>query len=848
MEAASDLRPTIVVVGNGMVGHRLLDELKTSGIVATHRVIVIGEEPRLAYDRVHLTELFEGKTADDLSLAPPGGYDEWGVEVRLSDKVIAIDRDARVVTTEKGERLAFDWLVLATGSFPFVPPVPGKDAAGCFVYRTIEDIDAIRAWPAEEGIVVGGGLLGLEAANALRGMGVRTHVVELSPRLLAMQIDDLGGALLSSRVAALGVSIHTGTTAKEIVAEDGRVRRVVLSNGKTLDVGVVVFSAGIRPRDELARACGLTLGPRGGIAVDDQCRTSDPSIFAVGECASHRGSVFGLVGPGYQMARVVASVLVGGASAFDGGDTSAKLKLMGVDVASFGDAFGATPGSHVVSFQDTRAGVYKKLILSPDKKRLLGGMLVGEASAYGTLASAAREGVPLPGAPEDLILPPRAGEAPKGLGVDALPASATLCSCHNVTKGTVCDAIRGKQLTVVSEIKGCTKAGTGCGSCVTLLSDLLKAELKKAGITVTNHVCEHFPHSRQELYHLVRLHKLKTFDAVLSRHGTGHGCEICKPAVASILASAWNEHVLSKRHLPLQDTNDRYLANIQKDGTYSVIPRVPGGEITPDRLIALGRIAKSYGLYCKITGGQRVDLLGARLEQLPAIWAELVAEGFESGHAYGKALRTVKSCVGSTWCRYGVQDSVTLAIAIEERYRGLRSPHKLKSAVSGCARECAEAQGKDFGIIATEQGYNLYLCGNGGMKPQHAQLFATDIDEATLIRYLDRFLMFYIRTADRLQRTSTWFNSLEGGMEYLREVIIHDSLGICAELEAEMAHHVATYRCEWKETLSDPEKLQRFRPFVNSDQADPSIVFVTERGQPRPAREEERAAFEETSR
>jgi nitrite reductase (NADH) large subunit len=520
---------------------------------------------------------------------------------------------------------------------------------------------------------------------------------------------------------------------------------------------------------------------------------------------------------------------------------STKLKLMGVDVASFGDAFGAHKGAHIVSLLDTSAALYKKLVLSPDRKHLLGGMLVGDASAYGELLQLTQNQVVLPPEPEALILPAGRGERPAGMGVTALPDTAQICSCNNVSKGEICGAIREQKLTAVGAVKSCTKAGTTCGSCVPLVTDLLKAELKRAGVAVSNHLCEHFPHSRQELYSLVRFHEHRTFGAVLAQHGSGRGCEICKPALASILASAWNEHVLKPKHRPLQDTNDRYMANIQRDGTYSVIPRVAGGEITPAGLMAIGQIAGKYGLYTKITGAQRIDMLGARLEQLPAIWRELVDAGFESGHAYGKALRTVKSCVGSTWCRYGVQDSVALAIRVENRYKGLRAPHKLKSAVSGCARECAEAQGKDFGIIATEKGYNLYLCGNGGMKPQHAQLFATDLDEATLLKYIDRFLMFYVRTADRLQRTASWLNNLEGGLDYLKSVIVDDALGICAELEAEMAHVVDSYACEWKVALEDRETLRQFRTFVNSDATDPSIINVAERGQHRPATWSEKA-------
>jgi nitrite reductase (NADH) large subunit len=539
------------------------------------------------------------------------------------------------------------------------------------------------------------------------------------------------------------------------------------------------------------------------------------------------------------MARAAVSTIAGGDEKLGSFDMSTKLKLLGVDVGSFGDAQGTRPGSRVVSFTDAVEGVYKKLVVSADRQRLLGGILVGDASSYATLLQLAQNQVTLPPHPEQLILPQARGTKP-ALGVEALPEAATICTCQNVAKGTICRAICDQQLASVGAVKAATRAGTGCGSCTPLLGELLSREMKRAGKALANHLCEHFPQSRQELYHLVRVHGIRSFEELIGKHGRGSGCEICKPAAASILASTWNEHVLGDEHVGLQDTNDRFLANIQRDGTYSVVPRVPGGEITPDQLIALGVVAKKFGLYSKITGAQRVDLFGAHLEQLPAVWRDLIAAGFESGHAYGKALRTVKSCVGSTWCRFGVQDSVSLAIRLENRYKGLRAPHKLKSAVSGCARECAEAQGKDFGVIATEKGYNLYLCGNGGMKPQHAQLFAQDLDEDTVIRYLDRFLMFYVRTADRLQRTAGWFNNLEGGIEYLRDVLVHDKLGLCAELEAEMAHVVATYRCEWKETVQDPGKLARFRTFVNSPASDPSLVKIRVRAQHRPAVWEEK--------
>jgi len=603
----------------------------------------------------------------------------------------------------------------------------------------------------------------------------------------------------------------------------------------------VIFSAGIRPRDELARQAGLDVGARGGIAIDDQCRTSSRHVFAIGECAAHAGRTYGLVVPGYRMAEVAARVIAGEAASFEGADMATKLKLLGVDVASFGDAMGEAAHSKVVSLLDGVEGSYKKLVISEDGQRLLGGILVGDASEFGKLSALFQSGMALPAQPSTLIAKASAGGA-AAFGLDSLSDEAMICSCHNVTKGAIRAAIRDNGFTELKIVKKCTKAGTGCGSCSTLVDDVLKAELTRAGVAVSNRLCEHFDHTRQELFHLVKVHQLRSFSELIERHGSGQGCEICKPTVASILASIHNDHILEGEGATLQDTNDRFLANIQRDGTYSVVPRLAGGEVTPDQLIALGTIAKKFVLYTKVTGGQRIDLFGARLEQLPAIWAELVASGFESGHAYGKALRTVKSCVGSTWCRYGVQDSLGLAVRVENRYKGLRSPHKLKGAVSGCARECAEAQGKDFGIIATEKGYNLYVGGNGGMKPHHAVLLAADLDEATVVRYLDRFFMFYVRTADRLQRTATWLERLEGGIEYLKDVIINDSLGLAAELEADMAHLVGTYQCEWKTTLESPEKLKLFRAFVNSAEPDPSVVFVSERAQHRPASWSEKSA------
>ncbi|MGZ9711759.1 nitrite reductase large subunit NirB [Glaciimonas sp. GNP009] len=832
----------IIVVGHGMVGHKFLESLADSG--APHlEVTVLCEEPRPAYDRVHLSEFFSGKSAEDLSLVPDGFFERDNILLKLNAKASVIDRVAKTVTVSTGETLPYDKLVIATGSYPFVPPVPGKDRKDCFVYRTIEDLEAMLECGrrSKTGVVIGGGLLGLECAKALRDMNLQTHVVEFSPRLMAVQVDEGGGRVLRAKIEDLGVTAHTQKNTVEIVDGETGTHRMNFSDGSHLDTDMIVFSAGIRPRDELARVSALAVGERGGIVIDNSCLTSDPDIYAIGECALWNGKTFGLVAPGYDMARIAAKHLLGENAEFNGADMSTKLKLMGVDVASIGDPHGNVPGSRSYHFTDERKQIYKKIVVSDCGKFLLGGVMVGDASEYGTLLQMMLNRIELPEAPEFLILPQADGNAKPGLGVDALPDAAQICSCNNVSKGDLCAAVCGGA-TNIGDLKSCTKAGTSCGGCVALVTQIMKSEMKKQGLAVNNHVCEHFPYSRQELYHLVRIGNIKTFNALISQHGKGLGCDVCKPVAASILASCWNDFVLKKEHAGLQDSNDYFLGNIQKDGTYSVVPRMAGGEVTPDGLIAVGQVAKKYGLYTKVTGGQRIDLFGARVEQLPPIWEELIAAGFESGHAYGKSLRTVKSCVGSTWCRYGVDDSMGLAIALENRYKGLRSPHKIKFGVSGCTRECAEAQSKDVGIIATEKGWNLYVCGNGGMKPRHAELLASDLDKATLIQTIDRFLMFYVRTADRLQRTSVWRDNLEGGLDYLKEVVLQDKLDIAADLEAEMQAVVDTYECEWKKAVNDPETRKRFRHFVNTDQVDENVVFMEERGQIRPATLVERSA------
>ncbi|NEM90691.1 nitrite reductase large subunit [Galbitalea soli] len=849
--AAGPSRRQLVIIGGGPAAHRLVDAIHSrdtgtaQGGGPRFDVTVIAEEPHEPYDRVALSRRLTGD--DDLTLQPRSPWASDRIEVRTGQRATAVDTEARRVTLADGSSIGYDELVFATGSSAPVPEIAGAEHAR--VYRTIEDVDYLRAEvirlaelhgrPARVA-VAGGGLLGLEAAGGLATLGAEVDLVHSGGWLMSAQLDEGAGQALGRLIAQTGITLHLGTRPQQVLADAaGRVTAVRLGNTRTLPSDLVVFSIGIRARDELAVAAGITTGERGGIVIGTDCRTSAPHVWAIGEVANFEGSCTGLVAPANAMAEVVADRLLGGDAEFTSVDDATKLKLSGVDVASFGDAKGQGENVLEIVFADPARGLYQKLVVSDDARTLLGGIFVGDAEPYSALRPLL--GRELSGEPSS-YLTAATGASPADL---ALPDDALVCSCNNVSVGTVREYVRGDHgdaCTDLASLKSCSRAGTQCGSCVSLVGKILTQELTAAGIEVSRAMCEHFPISRQEVFESVRVLGLTSFDEIIGRLGSGHGCDICKPAVASILASQHSAYVLDRGLGGLQDTNDRALANMQKDGSYSVVPRIPGGEITPQKLAVIAQVASDYGLYTKITGGQRIDLFGARLDQLPDIWRRLVDAGFESGQAYGKSLRNVKSCVGSTWCRFGVQDSVAMAINLELRYRGLRAPHKFKFGVSGCARECAEARGKDVGVIATELGWNMYVGGNGGFQPAHAQLLASDLDDETLVRYIDRYLMYYIRTADRLQRTARWMEELPGGIDHVRSVIIDDELGLAAELEASMAAHVEGYEDEWAATLRDPERLRRFRSFVNAPES-PDLGFprVEERGQLRPPTTEELA-------
>lgn len=822
----------IILVGNGMTGYKFCEKFIENNLSEEYSLIVYGEEPHVAYDRVHLTSYYTGTTAEELQLAPRNWYDENNIQLNTNELVIKIDRNKKSVTTSKNNSQNYDILVLATGSSAFVPPIQGKERHGVFVYRTLEDLDAIKSYAktSKRAAVIGGGLLGLEAAKAVHDDGLETSIIEFAPRLMPRQLDKAGSDTLKTAMENLNLQILLNKNTK-LISGNGHVEGMIFSDGSTIETDMVIISAGIKPRDELATSSQLDVGERGGIVVNNQMQTSDPDIYAIGECALANNMIWGLVAPCYDMAEVAIRQILGQENSFKGADLSTKLKLIGTDVASFGDALGEKAKHRSIVYSNTAEGIYKRINISEDGKELLGGILVGDASDYNGLLQVYKNKLTLPKTPEILIIPNN-NEGGIELNVLDLPDEATICSCENITKGNLVSAISEFDLTQLSDLKVSTKAGTGCGGCMPMLDDILTATLKQQGKEVKKTICEHFEYTRQELYDLIKVNEIKSFSELIKKFGTGDGCEICKPLGASLLASIWNG--LITKQAEIQDTNDKFLANIQRGGTYSVVPRIAGGEITPDKLITIGQVSKKYDLYLKITGGQRIDMFGARVDQLPDIWEELIEAGFESGHAYGKSIRTVKSCVGSAWCRYGQQDSVSFAIEVEERYKGIRSPHKLKGGVSGCIRECAEARSKDFGIIATEKGWNLYVGGNGGANPVHAQLLAADIDSETCIKYIDRYLLFYIKTAEPLTRTAKWLTTMDGGLEYLKEVIIEDKLGICSKLEKEMSFMVETYKCEWAEVVKDPELRKRFKHFANSNDTDDNIKFEPFREQKKP--------------
>lgn len=868
-------RKKVVVVGLGMVGIAFIEKLMKLDVKRReYDIVVIGEEAHLAYNRVGLTSFFQHRQVENLYLNPESWYSsmpEGSLSYHLNCMVTAIDSEKKTVETSQGQTVPYDILVLATGSDAVLPRhTPGYDANGVFVYRTIDDLQKLIAYSANKrgttGAVVGGGLLGLEAAKAMMDLEdySKVKLIERNRWVLSRQLDGDAGSMVVEQVRALGLDVLLSKRVGQINTDtENNVVGVTFEDGDTMECTCICFAIGIKARDELARNSGIQCADRGGgIVINADLSTSKPNIYAIGECASWESQTFGLIAPGIEMADVLAFNLTQAKAhsprKFKSPDLSTKLKLLGVDVASFGDFFADRDGpkqlpSHgpsskikgvsedrsllpsavkALTYKDPFTNVYKKYLFTKDGKYLLGGMMIGDTSDYIKLVPIVKNQKQLEVPPGELIVAARGEE-----NGDDLDDDTQICSCHNVTKGDVVTQVKDGTCKSIGEVKTCTKAGTGCGGCMPLVQTIFNKTMSSMGQEVKNNICPHFDYSRADLFNIIYVKKLQSFTDIMAQAGrdpTSTGCELCKPAIGSIIASLFNKHIIDTERRGLQDTNDRFLANIQRNGTFSVVPRVAAGEITPEKLIIIGTVAKKYGLYCKITGGQRIDMFGAKKQDLPAIWGALVDGGMESGHAYAKSLRTVKSCVGTTWCRFGIGDSVGMAVRLEERYKSIRGPHKFKGGVSGCVRECAEAQNKDFGLIATEKGFNIFVGGNGGAKPRHSELLAKDVPPDDVVPILDRYLSFYIRTADKLQRTARWIENLDGGIKYLREVILEDKLGICADLEQQMEDLVGSYFCEWTEVLKSPERRKLFTQFANTDETLDTMEKIDERGQQRP--------------
>ncbi|KAJ9656930.1 hypothetical protein H2201_008369 [Coniosporium apollinis] len=885
-------RKKVVVVGLGMVGVAFIEKLMKLDVKRReYDIIVIGEEPHLAYNRVGLTSFFQHRQVENLYLNPKewqvreqyAGMPEGSLNYHLNTLVTEINSNEKTVKTSAGDTVSYDILVLATGSDAVLPRhTPGYDAKGVFVYRTIDDLQKLIEFASTRkgttGVTVGGGLLGLEAAKAMMDLEDfgKVALIERNRWVLSRQLDADAGGMVVEQVRALGLDVMLSKRVGRIKTdEENFVTGIKFEDGEEMECSTICFAIGIKPRDELARKAGIKCADRGGgIVVNPDLSTSVPDIYAIGECASWESQTFGLIAPGVEMADVLAFNLTQAKAhsprKFKRPDLSTKLKLLGVEVASFGDFFADRDGPKelparrgggkikegtidskdrvknmtegpppppvkALTYKDPFQQVYKKYLFTTDGKYLLGGMMIGDTKDYVKLVPMVKSQKPLEIPPGELIVAASQGDD----NPDDLADDTQICSCHNVLKGDVARAVKDGTCKSIGDVKACTKAGTGCGGCMPLVQTIFNKTMASMGQEVKNHLCSHFEYSRADLFNIIYVKKLKDFAEVMKQCGKDPesvGCESCKPTVGSILASLFNKHIIDPPTRGLQETNDRFLANIQRNGTFSVVPRVSAGEITPEKLIIIGTVAKKYNLYTKITGGQRIDMFGAKKQDLVNIWTELIEGGMESGHAYAKSLRTVKSCVGTTWCRFGIGDSVGMAVRLEERYKSIRSPHKIKGGVSGCVRECAEAQNKDFGLIATEKGFNVFVGGNGGAKPRHSELLAADVPPDDVIPMLDRYLSFYMRTADKLQRTARWIEDLPGGIKYLREVILEDKLGICKDLEQQMEDLVGTFFCEWTEVVQNPERRKLFSQFINTDEniLDP-VEVVEERGQQRPA-------------
>jgi len=752
----------LVVIGNGMAGVACVDQI----LKYRHNfeITIFGDETHVNYNRIMLSSVLAGeKSPDDIVLNGIDWYQSNGINARLGVRITDINSVERTVTGDDGSVTPFDQLIFATGSSAFIPPIPGVDKKNVHVFRTLDDTRALleKSRPGCKAVVIGGGLLGLEAARGLQVQGCSVTVVHLMKTLMERQLDSSGGHYLTRKMENLGVRVMLGRQTQALLG-NGKVEGLRFASGEEMEADLVVVAAGIRPNAALGRKAGLQVNR--GIIVNDHMETSDSCMFAVGECTEHRGQVFGLVAPLFEQGKVLAATITGNRGpVFTGTTPAAKLKIMGVDVFSAGSTDESEPGVEMVRYEDPSLGIYKKLLIKDNK--LHGVILVGDASDDHRYAEWLRTGADLKEHRKHLLFPPPAADS--GLDVAQIPDSETICGCMGVSKGAIIEAIHNHGVSTLAQLKDRTKASTGCGSCSTMCSRLLKAVAPEFEEEKQKVLCSCIPFPQEKIRDIVKSQKLKSVQDVLDVYGNGRGCEICKPALSYIVDVVWcgdHDEDRSARFI-----NDRVHANIQKDGTFSVVPRMRGGVTTPDELRKIADVADKYNVpMVKVTGSQRIDLLGVKKSDLPKIWADL---GMPSGQAYAKGVRMVKTCVGSQFCRFGTQDSITTGIDLERRLENLYTPHKFKMAVVGCPRNCAEATVKDVGLVGQEGSWQVVVGGAAGKGVRKADLLVTVETTKEALEAAELFFQYYRENANYLERTYDFVERL--GIEKVRKETVY---------------------------------------------------------------------------
>jgi len=790
------MKQKLVMIGNGMAGIACLEEIFK--LPHSFDVTIFSEEPHVNYNRILLSSVMSGeKKLDEIYLNPLSWYEEHQIDLKLGVKAEKIDMDQKVIFGSDGSQTSFDKLLFATGSNPFIPPIKGVDKEGVYVFRNIADVQSIlsKCGPENKGVVIGGGLLGLEAARGISTHKTETTVVHIMDRLMDTQLDLAGGEYLKRSIENLGVKVLLSKSTTEI-SGNGQATGVCFKDGSEIPADFVVVACGIRPNADLAKTTGVEINR--GIVVNDFMETSHPDIFAVGECVEHRGKVYGLVAPLYDQAKILAATITGNKKdPYNGSVLAAKLKIMGVDVFSAGSIKGDDPSEEVVKYEDPALGVYKKCVVKEGK--LVGTILVGDASDANRLLEFIRKDEALGDNRQTLLFPPSESEAGSKEDVMSRPDSDTICGCLGVCKGDIVSAIKTKSLKTITEVKDCTKASTGCGTCTGTVKNILKAVTgAEFSEEEKETLCPCVPFERDQIREIIITQKLKSVQDILEIYGDGKGCYVCKPALSFMVDEALcGDH---KEDRSARSINDRVHANIQKNGSFSVVPRMRGGVTSPDELRKIADVADKYKVkMVKVTGSQRLDLLGVQKEDLPKIWKEL---GMPSGHAYAKAVRMVKTCVGADFCRYGTQDSINTGIELETRLENLYTPAKVKMGVVACPRNCAEATVKDIGFMGIEGGWEVVVGGAAGKTVRRADILITvkTTDEAFEAGLL--FFQFYRENGKYLERTYDFVERL--GIEKIRAETIYASEEIKKGLLERLRKSKAKAQEPWQKESAKP--------------------------------------------